>query len=106
MGRMVIAAYRPHKGKDAELLKLAKEHLPILRSQNLVTDRPAYAMKAADGTIIEVFEWKSDDAIKAAHENPLILEMWKQYEQVCDYVSLSKVKESSDLFAGFEPIEL
>jgi hypothetical protein len=28
-------------------------------------------MKSADGTIIEVFEWKSAAAIAAAHENPV-----------------------------------
>jgi len=106
MGRMVIVAYRPRSGKEAVLLELTKQHCPILRSQGLVTDRPAYAMRAADGTIIEVFEWKSEEAIAAAHTNPAVLKMWQQYGEACEYVSLTSVKECGDMFAGFEPIEL
>jgi quinol monooxygenase YgiN len=106
MGIMVIAAYRPRPGKEADLLELAKTHTPILRQQGLATDRPAYAMRADDGTIIEVFEWKSQAAIDEAHTNPEVLRMWGQYAEVCEYVPLVTVKECSDMFAGFEPVEL
>ena len=51
MGVMVIVAYRPRPGKAELLLDLTREHVPILRAQGLATDRPAYAMRAADGTI-------------------------------------------------------
>jgi hypothetical protein len=106
MGVLVIVAYRPRPGKEALLLELTKEHVPILRGQGLVTDRQPYAMRSADGTIIEVFEWNSKEAIDSAHTNPAVLEMWKRYEVACEYIPLVKVKESSDLFAGFEPIDL
>jgi hypothetical protein len=106
MGVMVIVAYRPKAGKEAMLLDLTKEHAPILRRLGLVTDRPAYAMRALDGTIIEVFEWKSKEAIEAAHTNPDVLKMWERYAEACEYTPLINVKECSDLFAGFEPIEL
>jgi hypothetical protein len=106
MGVMVIVAYRPLPGKEALLLELTKEHVPILRAQGLATDRPAYAMRSSDGSIIEVFEWNSKEAIEAAHTNPVVLKMWEKYQQVCEYTPLVNVKESSDLFAGFEPIEL
>ena len=33
MGKFVIAAYRPRAGKEARLLQLVKEHLPILRRE-------------------------------------------------------------------------
>jgi len=106
MGVLVIVAYRPHPGKEARLLELTKEHVPILRGQGLVTDRPPYAMRSEDGTIIEVFEWKSEAAIESAHTNPEVLKMWERYAEACEYIPLIKVKESSDLFAGFEPIDL
>lgn len=105
MGLMVIVAYRPRPGKEALLLELTKEHLPILRSQGLVTDRPSYAMRAGDGTIIEVFEWKSKEATAAAHSNPVVLKMWERSD-ACEYIPLTNVNECSDLFAGFEPIDL
>src|SRR5881397_1239919 len=65
MGVFVIAAYRPKKGKDRLLRDVLKDHLPILRKERLVTDRPPYLMRAADGTFVEVFEWKSSAAIEA-----------------------------------------
>jgi quinol monooxygenase YgiN len=106
MGIMVIVAYRPRPGKEAQLLELTKDHMPILRQQGLATDRPAYAMRAADGTIIEVFEWKSQEAIDAAHTNPEVLKMWGRYAEVCEYAPLVTVKECADMFAKFDPIEL
>jgi len=87
-------------------LQLTKEHVPILRAQGLATERPACAMRAADGTIIEVFEWKSKAAIESAHTNPAVQKMWVKYNEACEYVPLNSVKESSDMFAGFEPIDL
>ena len=106
MGRLVIVAYRPKPGKEQRLLELTREHVPILRRQGLATDRPPYAMRAADGTVIEVFEWKSSEAIASAHENPEVLAMWARYAEACDYVKLAEIKECSDLFAGFEPLNL
>lgn len=106
MGIMVIVAYRPRPGKEALFLELTKDHAPILRQQGLATDRPAYAMRADDGTIIEVFEWKSQAAIDAAHKNPEVLKMWGRYAEVCEFAPLVTVKECSDMFAMFDPIEL
>jgi hypothetical protein len=105
-GVLVVVAYRPKPGKDALLLELTKKHHAVLHGQGLATDRPAYAMRAADGTIIEVFEWKSQAAIDAAHTNPVVLQMWEKYGGVCEYVPLNTVKESSEMFASFEPIDL
>ena len=106
MGQIAVVAYRPRPGKEALLLELTKEHLPILRGQGLATERPACAMRAADGTIIEVFEWKSQEAIAAAHTNPVVSKLWERYWQACECVPLANVKECSDMFAGFEPIDL
>jgi len=105
MGRMVIAAYRPRPGQEEALLQLTREHLPILRSIGLATDRPALAMRAKDGTVIEAFEWVSDEAIEKAHTHPVVLDMWGRYEAACEYVRLSSVAETADQWAMFEPID-
>lgn len=64
MGVFVIATFKPKPGKDDLLLEAVREHLPVLRSEGLITDRQGYAMRTDDGCIIEVFEWKSEDAIE------------------------------------------
>jgi len=104
MGRITIAVYRPKPGKDAELVDLVDSHLPILKKLDLVTDRKPYVMKAADGTIVEIFEWKSREAIESAHTNPEVLSLWDRFNEVCEYLPPVKVDEFHDLFAEFEPI--
>ena len=76
----------------------------ILRGEDLVTERAPILMSAADGTVIEVFEWVSKDAMSRAHTNPRVLELWGRYAQVCDYVPVSTVAEAGQLFSDFEPL--
>ena len=102
---MVIVAYRPRPGKEALLLELTRQHLPVLRAQGLATERPSYAMRSADGTVVEVFEWKSQGAIDSAHTNPAVSRMWERYAEACEYIPLKSLKEAGELFAGFEPLE-
>lgn len=103
-GVVVIVAYRPKPGKEEELLELVRNRVPTLRKENLVTDRAPTMMRSRDGTIIEVSEWKSQEAIDAAHKNPNVLTMWNKFFATCDCVPLNTLAESADMFAGFEPI--
>src|SRR5216684_2824017 len=98
----VIVAYRPKPGKERELLELVRARVPTLRKEGLVTDRVPTMMRAKDGTIIEVSEWKSVDAIDAAHKNPNVLAMWNQFFALCDCVPLESLAEAEEMFAGFE----
>ena len=105
-GYIAIAAYRPREGRAAELEALVREHIPILAAQGLVTSRASVAMRAKDGTIVEVFEWKSAAAIQLAHGNPAVSEMWARFNEVCTYEPLASLEESKQLFAGFAPVDL
>lgn len=103
MPDMVIAAYRPKPCCAEALAELAATHVPHLRRLGLATDRPALAMRAADGTILEVLEWR-DGGIDAAHTNPEIHALWARYAELCDYTKLTDIPEASTLFATFTPI--
>lgn len=103
-GIIVIVAYRPKGGREAELLELVRGRVPTLRQEDLVTDRVPVIMRAKDGTIIEVSEWKSQEAIEEAHKNPRVLAMWDKFFVLCDCVPLNTVAEAETMFAGFEPI--
>src|SRR6266700_4166100 len=103
-GVIVIVAYRPKPGKEKELLELVRGRVPTLRKENLVTDRTPTIMRARDGTIIEVSEWKSQEAIDAAHKNPNVLATWNKFFAICDCVPLNTLPESGGMFAGFESI--
>lgn len=77
--------------------------MPILRGQGLATDHPVTVARAADGTIVEVFEWKPG-GIEKAHTNPEVLKLWGRYAEACDYVPLNTLSETSQSFASFAPV--
>jgi hypothetical protein len=77
--------------------------ISTLRKEDLVTDRAPIITCARDGAIIEVAEWKSPEAIDAAHKNPNVLAMWDKFFAICDCVPLKTLAEAEEMFAGFEP---
>ncbi|MFC2086950.1 hypothetical protein ACFLSA_02155 [Bacteroidota bacterium] len=101
-GRIVIACYKPKPGKEKKLTELMKTHVEILRMEGLATFRPPIIMKAKSRTIIEVFEWKSIDAIQIAHSNRAIQQMWEKYSEVCTYQITVNIEEFYNLFSEFE----
>ena len=103
-GVIVIVAYRPKPGKEEELLELVRGRVPTLRNEGLVTNREPTIMRARDSTIIEVSEWKSHEAIDAAHKNPNVLAMWNKFFAICDCIPLKTLAEAQEMFAGFEPL--
>ena len=104
-GVCVIVAYRPKPGKGDDLVELVRSRVPTLRKEGLVSDRPPAIMRARDGTIIEVSEWKSREAIDAAHKNPNVLAMWERFFALGDCVPLNTLAEAGEMFAGFEPVD-
>ncbi len=103
--RIVIVAYRPLPGKKESLKELMRTHAEILRNEGLVTKRKPILMQATDGTFIEVFGWKSKEAIEEAHSNPVVQKMWEDYAQVCEYIPVGEVLESKNLFSEFSPVD-
>ncbi len=75
-GVCVIVAYRPKPGWSADLLDLVRQRVPLVAKEGLVTERKPTVMRASAGTIIEVSEWKSHEAIEAAHKNENVRAMW------------------------------
>ena len=106
MGRIVIAAFKPKPGQQALLRTVVAKHWRILLEQGLVTERPRVVMQAADGTVLEVFEWRSPEAIEQAHQNPAVLALWVEFEAACEYVPLASLAESAHPFSEFDALVL
>lgn len=106
MSMMVIACYRPKPDKAADVLALMKTHMPVLRAEGLVSNGPSLCGRAADGTFVEVFTWKSEAAVDAAHENPQVLAMWDKFNEVCDYCAIADVEGAKDVFTPLTPVDL
>ena len=97
MGSIAVACYKPRPGCEQALLDLVRNHLPPLRAEGLVTERASIVMRTADGTIVEVFEWVSKEAIAGAHSNPVVLDLWKKFEAVCFYETPSNLPEFQNM---------
>src|ERR1700679_3579287 len=102
---IVIVAYRPKPGKEADLLQLTREHVPLLRAEGPASEHPVTACRTTDGTVVEVFEWSPGGA-ERAHSNPVVLKLWERYAAACDIVPLVSLPEASNMFASFTPVEL
>jgi len=104
MGSISVACYKPKPGCEQELLALVRNHLPPLRALGLVTGRESIVMRTADGTIVEIFEWVSQEAVAGAHNNPAVIDLWKRFEQACTYEKPCSLAEFQNMFAHFEPV--
>lgn len=103
--RVVIVAYKPFSGKETQLNDLMKTHVAILRTEGLASDREPTLLKAKDGTIIEIFGWKSKEAIETAHSNPAVQKMWEKFAEVCEFTPLKQLAEAGDMFAEFDSLD-
>ena len=104
--RTVIVVYRPREGQTQELLGCIQDHLPVLRAEGLATDRPPLVLRAASGPFVEIFEWRSDDAIAQAHQNPAVLALWERFGACCDYIPIASLPEAQQPFSPFEHVSL
>ena len=105
MGICVICVYRPKPGMAERLNEVVRDHLPVLRAEGLATDRPAQVMRAGDGSIVEVFEWVSQEAIDAAHHNANVQKMWGEFWAACDIDCIGNLDEAKQPFSHFTPVD-
>jgi hypothetical protein len=104
MGMIVIACYKPKPGGEEGLMAAVRDHMPVLRGEGLVTERAPIVMRAKDGTVVEVFEWVSAEAVDRAHHNAAVQALWQRFEAVCTYQVPAQVEEFGQMFPNFEAV--
>jgi hypothetical protein len=103
----VIAIYKPKPGSEAPLMNLVRTHVPRLRELGLATEmQPILLRSPKDGTLLEIFDWRDKAAVEAAHSHPEVLAMWTLFGNLCDFISLGDLEESSVPFPHFERVNL
>ncbi|HZL99336.1 MAG TPA: hypothetical protein VFD43_03700 [Planctomycetota bacterium] len=106
MGQVVIAAYRPKPGQEQLLLEVVRTHVPVLRRQKLATARPVQVLRAGDGTLLEIFEWVSEEAVEKAHHDPVVKQLWERFARVSDFTTLASLPGAQEPFPHFEPVDV
>ncbi|MBP9925153.1 MAG: hypothetical protein KBF45_04125 [Cyclobacteriaceae bacterium] len=104
MGRIFLIIYNPHKGKEQELLSIVKSGYVLLIDGGYVTDRPPILMKAKNGNLLLIFEWKDSNSKEMAQADPAIQEQWKRVSKVSEFEKPDSLIEFSDVFPEFEAI--
>ena len=105
MGQYVIAIYRPKEGKEAELLGCVRQHYPVLDAEGLVTARKPLVLRAPDGSLVEIFEWKSPAAVDAAHDNEAVRSLWGRFDACSTFGTLNTLPGADGPFPHFEWID-
>jgi len=105
MGEYVIAVYTPKAGKHDELLSVMRDHVPELRALGYVTHNPWTKLRASDGTMLEIFEWASTEAVHKAHQDPKVHALWGRFAACSDITTLAKCPWSATEFPHFTPVE-
>jgi hypothetical protein len=106
MGIVSILLYKPKEGKEEELKKLIKSHVPLLRGLGLITFSQTYIARSVNGTYVEIFEWASPDSVEKAAKHPDIQALREKFMNVCDYQTLSSLEESNEEFPRFNSVNL
>jgi quinol monooxygenase YgiN len=99
-----MALYRPKEGKAEELKNVLENHIPTLREEGLITSREPLQLQAADGTIIEIAEWNSKEAMEKAHMTPSVQTIWDEISELAELTNLSSLEEANELFPNFKPL--
>ena len=103
--RYVIAIYRPKEGKEEEFLGCVRNHVPVLRAEGLVTDREALVFRSGDGTVLEIFEWRSPEAAEEAARNGAVRSLWSRFDDCATVGAPDGPSGAGRRFAPFELIQ-
>jgi hypothetical protein len=102
---LVLCRYKPHEGRDEDVRALVARHGPVLLAQGLVTPRPFVHATAKDGSLIEIFEWKSEEASRSVHGNPAVMEIWEGLGECARFAPMAELSETQQPFAHFAPLD-
>jgi hypothetical protein len=89
--------YYPKTGRAKELTRLVTAHWPTLHRLGLATDRPAQVWAARDKRsgepfLVELFEWRDDQASETAHQTPEVMAVWETMGPLLESMKLARLE--------------
>jgi hypothetical protein len=102
MERIMVAAYRPYKGKEEAFRALLFSQVATYREEDLLSDRDPWFLLAKDGTYLCFFEWKSREVVEGLEINPKIQHIWMQFEKICSFEKPATIPEFQQMFSHLE----
>ena len=84
----VFCILKVHPKREAELLKLCRQHHETLKRLELCTEEPIQLYRGDDGHggtfVVKIFEWRSSNALDAARRHPDVQRIWEAMDACCE----------------------
>jgi hypothetical protein len=103
--RLSLSAYRPKPGRSDQLLPHLRHEVATLRARGHITNRPAPICLTDRGEYLVITEWASASSVDEAHEDEVVLEVWRRKEQLVEYIPPSDLDESATPFVSYDFLE-
>ncbi len=101
----VTATYRVKQENQDAFKKLMQEAEEVMRAEQLITSQPVFRMQSLINPeyIIEVFEWVDEEAFNKAMQNPQVLSIWGQYQNIWEDggFGMQQIPESAESWAQY-----
>ncbi len=86
-GNTVICTYRVRQGEQARLLRILDRHFALLRERGYATADARQTFRGRDAAgpvVVDIFTWKSPQAVERAHHDPGVRELWGALEPLAE----------------------
>ena len=103
--RLSVSAYRPRPGRSDELLPHLRHEVATLRARGHITNRPAPICLTDRGEYLVITEWATATSVDEAHDDKVVLEVWRRKEQLVDYIAPSDLDKSTVPFVSYDVLE-
>jgi hypothetical protein len=103
--RVSLSAYRPRPGRSDDVLPHLRHEVATLRARGHITSRPAPICLTARGEYLVIAEWATESSVDEAHEDEVILDVWRRKEQLVEYIAPCDLDKSAVPFVSYELLE-
>ena len=107
---IVLALYQVAKENEKALLKLMPKKRRYFLKAGYATRRAPILLRSRENPeiLIEILEWKSDDAVAKAHKDPKVRAIWDEMAKLCKKMGkgLNELPELGTPFPHFDPVDV
>ena len=107
---VVLAVYSVSPKNRKKLLALLPKKRRYFLKAGYVTRRAPLLLQSRKNPelFIDIFEWKSDEAVAKAHKDPKVLAIWGEMGKLCKKIGigLEKLPEAGSAFPHFDPVDV
>ena len=105
---VVLALYQVARENEKALLRLLPKKRRYFLKAGYATRRAPILLRSRQNPeiFIEIFEWKSQDAVAKAHQDPKVRAIWDEMDKLCKRIGkgLNEVPEFATPFPHFDPV--